>query len=219
MSAFTPEVIARLRAPFVYDRDPRLNQHEVNYDGFIYIAETATCERLDEVDPAWQFEIVSVNNRAKQAVVQARLTILGVSRGGVGMSTVNVLKDKPDVETNEAEKGAATDALRRCARLFGVGRYLLDAPKAPNGNWNAFEKWYLALAQPQDAPQTNAWTEAQIRQFVKQYRAASLTDKEVLGALGVSGLKAWTGTLADAQAALDAYIARQLAAGAAFEAV
>lgn len=58
---------------------------------------------------------------------------------------------------------------------------------------------------------TTAWTEADIRAFVKSYRSVGITDAEVLEALGVGGLKAFTGTTGDAQSALDAYIARQLA--------
>ncbi len=59
---------------------------------------------------------------------------------------------------------------------------------------------------------TTAWTEADIRAFVKSYRSVGITDAEALAALGVSGLKAFTGTRADAEAALEAYIASQLAA-------
>lgn len=58
---------------------------------------------------------------------------------------------------------------------------------------------------------TTTWTEVDIRAFVKSYRSVGITDAEVLEALGVGGLKAFTGTTGDAQSALDAYIARQLA--------
>ena len=54
------------------------------------------------------------------------------------------------------------------------------------------------------------WTEADMKRFVKEYRQAAISDKEALAALGVSGLRAFKGTLADAQYRLDAYVAAQL---------
>lgn len=55
-----------------------------------------------------------------------------------------------------------------------------------------------------------AWTDAEIKQFAKQYTDASISHKEALQALNVSRFGEWKGTLKDAQAALDAYIAKQL---------
>lgn len=144
------ETIAKLRAPFP------LEAHTCNYEGFIYADETAVTERLDEVDPAWAFEIISIVSRDKKVSVHARLTVCGVSRDGVGMQGIEYVKDKKtgeitDFEVSEVEKGAATDALRRCARMFGIGRYLLsaakiqkDAPKTWQNvpAWKPFTDWY-----------------------------------------------------------------------------
>jgi hypothetical protein len=41
-----------------------------------------------------------------------------------------IVKTKQGGEANQAAKSAATDALKRAARLFGVGRYLLDLPNS-----------------------------------------------------------------------------------------
>lgn len=58
-----------------------------------------------------------------------------------------------DRESGEPEKGAVTDALKRCARLFGIGRYLLDDPPKVNGGNDAeFNKWLVAKQK--------AWAEA-----------------------------------------------------------
>lgn len=109
------------------------NEHEFLRD-FAYITEGAVANRIEEVDPSWSFEIIASYTRDNQAVVNARLTIKGVSRDGVGMQDI---KEKG---TGEPEKGAATDALKRCARLFGIGRYLLDTP--PNvKNMTDLAKW------------------------------------------------------------------------------
>lgn len=115
--------------------------------GFCYLTEESVTRRLDEVDPSWEFEILETgSNREKQVYVNARLTVKGVSRCNTGMQDVN---DK----AGEAEKGAATDALKRCARLFGVGRYILGAPKeGPEFKaWLAAEQRKAGLAEKGNA--------------------------------------------------------------------
>jgi hypothetical protein len=128
----TAEDLTVLRRPFAKE------DHEF-IKGFVYITEKAICERIEEVDPAWQFEIYEIKrSEVGEAVVSSALTIKGSTRYGVGMQKHN---DK----AGEAEKGAATDALKRAARLFGVGRYLLEAP-----NEQAFDRWLKSLSvQPQ----------------------------------------------------------------------
>lgn len=104
------------------------SEHEF-LKGNAYITEAAITERIEQIDPAWTLEQVSMFNRAdsNQVVCTMRLTIKGVWRDGVGMSQITKLKSG-DGEANEAEKSAATDAMKRAARLFGIGRYLLSLP-------------------------------------------------------------------------------------------
>jgi len=116
----TADDIKVLSKPF------RRAEHEFTR-GYVYITEGAITARLDEVDPNWMFEIQQLTVRDKQGVCAARLTVQGVTRENVGMQAVEYLKDS-DKEAGEPEKGAVTDALKRCARLFGIGRYLLDDP-------------------------------------------------------------------------------------------
>ena len=92
-------------------------------NGLIYLREDDVTERLDEVDPNWIFEIISVSRGDSQVTVHARLTVKDITRDGVGMHVIATSKSGNEV--GEAEKSAATDALKRAARLFGVGRYLL----------------------------------------------------------------------------------------------
>lgn len=123
----TIEHLNILRRPF------RRAEHEFIND-YVYITEEAITTRLEDADPGWLFEILNISTSADQVVVTARMTVNGVFRDGVGMQKI-VMGQKGVV--GEAEKGAATDALKRCARLFGVGRYLLDAPK----QGAEFDKW------------------------------------------------------------------------------
>lgn len=95
--------------------------------GMTYLTEHAITARIEMVDPAWTLNIYDVRQRDKTITVIVRLTICGVCRDGVGMAVIQY--DKAGLrEVNEAEKSAATDALKRAARLFGIGRYLLDLP-------------------------------------------------------------------------------------------
>jgi hypothetical protein len=97
-------------------------------DGRTYIRERAITDRLDAVDPSWTWELLGQPVWRDGSVIQSgRLTVKGVWRDGVGMESVRITKTGS--EANEAEKSAATDALKRAARLFGIGRYLLDLGK------------------------------------------------------------------------------------------
>jgi hypothetical protein len=105
--------------------------------GLPYIHEEVVNQRLDQVDPSWSFIVKSIVTRANAGeggadvatvTVHASLIVKGVARDGVGMAVVQKTK-AGNSEANEAEKSATTDALKRCARMFGIGRYLLAIPK------------------------------------------------------------------------------------------
>lgn len=133
----------------------RFEAHEHEFlNNNAYITEAAITDRIEEVDAEWTLAILSKDKRQTYGrdvsiIITVRLTICGVSKDGVGMARVigktgewkdknKKNKVKPDdwieyneadhTEVNEAEKSAATDALKRAARLFGIGRYLLTLP-------------------------------------------------------------------------------------------
>lgn len=145
----TAEDVRALQAPFAYREHEFLDKK--NREGrttaqLAYITEEAVTARLDGVDPSWSFSIVRIERGAKVVVVDAVLTVKGVSREGIGMQKI-------DDEFGEAEKGAATDALKRCARLFSIGRYLLDAPKTEREftPWLAEKQREYGLLAPKPA--------------------------------------------------------------------
>lgn len=135
----------------------------------VYTEEGPVTTRLDEVDPNWEFEITNNWADGQSATAYARLTVCGVARDCVGSGK--------NIKPEEAQKGAATDALKRGARLFGIGRYLLDAPQfytdwaSKSGNprrsrqqesqwekeaFNKFTAWYkreFGNEQPSPAPE------------------------------------------------------------------
>ncbi len=130
-----------------------VSEHKFNPRGFCYIKETSITRRLDQVDPAWSFVIVNIAHRGDTVTVTARLTVKGVVRENTGSQTIAYIKDS-DKESGEPEKGATTDALRRCSRLFGIGRYILSFPDYVK-DMNALAKFMNEgdLPQPKQQPQ------------------------------------------------------------------
>lgn len=83
----------------------------------LYISHTDVAKRLDEVDPGWMFETKFIGTVSSDAVtVEGALTVCGVKRVGVGCG--------------DDAKSAYSDALKRAAVLFGVGRHLYDQENA-----------------------------------------------------------------------------------------
>lgn len=198
-------------------------EHNFNR-GWAYIEEWAVCERLEQVDPAWSFEILDVTRQDPIAeggkpvvTVKARLTIKGVSRDNVGMSDVQTLNNKTNKETgeieqrdhieaNEAEKSATTDALKRCARLFGVGRYLLRLPK--DNNRNPLVKTEAALASWIE--QQQRLTENAAKRLVAHWRKEGLSDSNMLEALHVQRFGEYVGNYDDAMRAINGWLAHRI---------
>lgn len=84
----------------------------------LYLQHTDVYDRIEAVDPAWSCEITGEQHfPAADAsddwfVIRAKVTIKGVARENAGEG-----RDK---------KSATSDAIKRAAMLFGVGRYLYD---------------------------------------------------------------------------------------------
>ncbi|MFC4453383.1 Rad52/Rad22 family DNA repair protein [Deinococcus sonorensis] len=102
-----------------------------------YVDARAVQDRLDAICPdGWSFEIEVIAG-TQTPTVKGRLTVLGVTREDIG-------------EAGEGEfgtlKAASSDALKRCAVQFGIGRYLYDLPKVWV-DWNDQKR--EAVAQPE----------------------------------------------------------------------
>jgi hypothetical protein len=95
-----------------------------------YIEEGAIIERLNDVDPAWSMTVDRTVRSEQYVSCHMTLTVKGVSRSGVGTAGAYYDKQAKVYAFDEnVEKSAATDALKRCARLFGVGLYLKKSPR------------------------------------------------------------------------------------------
>lgn len=113
----------------------------------LYLQHTDVQDRLEEVDPAWSCEIMSEERSGDTVYVRSRLTLKGISRENVG-------------EGNDP-KTAYSDAIKRCAMLFGVGRYLYDSPTVwvpYDDSRDRFRQWTVEDFEGAQRPQAAGLT-------------------------------------------------------------
>ncbi|GAA5514918.1 hypothetical protein Dcar01_03682 [Deinococcus carri] len=111
-----------------------------------YIDARAVMDRLDALCPdLWAFDVEVVPG-APIPTVKGTLTVLGVSRSDIG---------EADTASEAGTlKAAASDALKRCAVHFGIGRYLYDLPK----QW---VDWDDQKREPVRVPELPEWARAE----------------------------------------------------------
>jgi hypothetical protein len=98
-----------------------------------YVQHTDVYTRIESVDPAWSSKVTDQSIVGDSCFVRTAVTIKGVTRENTG--------DGTDF------KSATSDALKRTAMLFGVGRYLYDSETAwvnYNDATDRFKSWTLA---------------------------------------------------------------------------
>ena len=124
MKEWTEEIAKALSAPFkesdvswVVVATTNKNTPQMTELWAPYLEADPIIDRLDQVvgPSGWGLDIEAVGDRA----AICRLTILGVMKAGAGQIAA-------DQKTDQPFKAAATDALKRAAVLFGIGRYLHD---------------------------------------------------------------------------------------------
>lgn len=96
----------------------------------LYLQHTDVYSRLEEVDPSWSAEVTDERIVSDTCVVRVRMTVKGVSRENAG-------------EGGDT-KSAISDAVKRAAMLFGVGRYLYDSETVwveYNESKDKFRQW------------------------------------------------------------------------------
>jgi Rad52/22 family double-strand break repair protein len=110
-----------------------------NGDVLDYIEGCAVIQRLNECfDAEWIFEIQEHRVYDDEVVVLGKLTAQGVTKSQFGKSRITrAKKDNSIISLGDDLKAAATDCLKKCATLFGVGLHLyFDVSPVGNGNTN-----------------------------------------------------------------------------------
>src|SRR5213080_493354 len=109
----------------------------MNGDVLDYIEGCAVIQRLNECfDAEWIFEIQEHRVYDDEVVVLGKLTAQGVAKSQFGKSRITrAKKDNSIISLGDDLKAAATDCLKKCATLFGVGLQLyFEVPQTGNGN-------------------------------------------------------------------------------------
>ena len=120
-----------LEQPFTADQ---IKQREGGSGRAIdYIEGHSVIQRLnDAFESAWSFEIISHEIHQEEVVVIGRLTAGTLAKSQFGSSRITRNRDTKDIVSLADDlKAAATDALKKCATLFGVGLHMYAAK---NGN-------------------------------------------------------------------------------------
>src|SRR5215468_1169575 len=127
-----------LEKPFAPEQIKR--RQGMNGDVLDYIEGCAVIQRLNECfDAEWIFEIQDHRIYDDEVVVLGKLTLQGISKSQFGKSRITRgKKDNSIISLGDDLKAAATDCLKKCATLFGVGLHLyFDAPASDNSNGHA----------------------------------------------------------------------------------
>ena len=104
-----------------------IKQRKGNFGATLdYIEAHAVIQRLnDAFEGEWSFEIVYHEQMGGEVIVQGKLTAGGISKMQFGNSKVTLNKsDGETVSLGDDLKAAASDAVKKCATLFGVGLHL-----------------------------------------------------------------------------------------------
>ena len=118
---FTREILDALGAAFPEDEIEFLPKAQSNGKalGLAYIDARSVMRRLDAVvgpsNWSYDFDLLSPDGK----MVRGRLTVLGVTKCDAGEGSTE----------EEVLKSAVSDALKRCAVHFGIGRYLYYLPR------------------------------------------------------------------------------------------
>lgn len=133
------KIAAELAAPFAPEDVEWRAQGKAGADGktqvLPYIDARAVQDRLDAVVgiAGWSFTLEPlVMDKGELMVARGRLAIWGISKDDIGTAS-----------NFEASKGTASDALKRAAVQWGVGRYLYALPVIRM----ALEKGFISDAQ------------------------------------------------------------------------
>jgi hypothetical protein len=116
------DILARLSEPFRPDQvrwKPQVISDTGNALAVAYVDPRVVSERLDHVlGGDWSFHWEPLGVQGDRVVVKSSLTVMGATREDVGEY---VLSER---EQADPWKSAVSDALKRAAVHFGVGRYL-----------------------------------------------------------------------------------------------
>lgn|GEM_PF-641778 len=148
-----------------------------------YLETHAVITRLNEAFAgAWSFEVVEHHILDNEVFVRGRLTAVGQTKEQFGGTEITRTKDDGKALCLADDlKSAGSDALKKCATLFGVGLelYAKDGPARAEPEASEKQTGFLrALASsPLLSPEEKAKVEAEIQPTLTRQRASDLIDE------------------------------------------
>lgn len=173
-----------------------------------YVDARWVAERLDEAtDGDWQFSCSVLHDDESSVVIKGTLTVCGVTREDIG--EYHKARETDDMEMY---KSAVSDALKRAAVLFGVGRQLYRM----TAGWVA---WDPQRRQPSEIDMQKLRSQASndlwvtdpvtVEKFWQYTESQALSRNDVLAALGVRYLEDFRGSKKGAIDLINAYVEEQ----------
>jgi hypothetical protein len=93
-----------------------------------YVEGAEFIKRLNEsFEGHWSFEILAHHVRDTEVIVVGKLAADGVTKTAFGSSSITISRDGEVVSIGDDLKSAATDALKKCSTLLGLGLHLYSA--------------------------------------------------------------------------------------------
>jgi hypothetical protein len=138
-----------------------------------YIPTFAVIDRLNEGCETWDFFIDEYKLLEEEVVVLGRLVADGITKSAFGSSAITRNKDKTPVSLGDDLKAGTSDALKKAASLFGVGRELY-AEKTPHSS--------ATSSQQQAAPNQAAPSEATRGSSTRPFGGATVRQLAALNA-------------------------------------
>ncbi len=123
-----------LEKPFAADQ---IKQRKGSFgDQLDYIEAATVIQRLNDCfDAEWMFEISEHRILEQEVLVLGRLTARGISKSQFGKSKITRARDDQSIiSLGDDLKAAASDSLKKCATLFGIGLHLYLDNGHSNGN-------------------------------------------------------------------------------------
>ena len=116
----------------------QIKQREGNFGKTLdYIEGHAVIQRLnDALEAEWSFSVISheVLKETDEVIVLGELRAANVVKTQFGSSKITRAKNSGEpISLADDYKAAATDCLKKCATLLGVGLHLYNGDKAPAG--------------------------------------------------------------------------------------
>ena len=112
-----------------------IKQRKGNFGNTLEYLESCTViQRLNgALEGQWSFQIIDYKVGEQEVIVKGQLTVGDITKQQFGGSQITRQKDSREaISISDDLKAAASDCLKKCASLLGIGLYLYS-----NGNGNS----------------------------------------------------------------------------------